>query len=89
MNKKRLIIKAIFDHCELWKIKFDINVSDKKGRTALMLLEEQGAEKAAVKQIAKMLIDKGAKRLGRTTEKSPKTKEKEWWEDCGGLCNAN
>ena len=89
VNKKRLILKAIFDHCELWRVELDVNIRDKKGRTALMLLEEQDAEKAVVKYIAKMLIAKGAKRLELMSEEVPKTKEKEWWEDCGGFCNVD
>ncbi|MCJ1454378.1 hypothetical protein MMC28_004731 [Mycoblastus sanguinarius] len=89
LNKKRGVLKALFDHCELWNIEFDVNARDKKGRTALMLLEEQGAENGIVKYIAKMLIGKGAKRLELVPEKLEKTKEGERWGGCGGLCNVD
>lgn len=87
MNQKRLILKAIFEHCELSRAGLDVNMRDTKGRTALMLLEEQGAEKAVVRNIAQMLIAKGAKRLELMPEEVQKAKEKEWWEICGGFCN--
>lgn len=88
LKMKRGILKAFFDHCELWAIKFDVNARDKNGRTALMLLEDQGAEKGMVKYLAKMLIEKGAKRLElKSEEVGKKKKEGEWWEGCGGFCN--
>ena len=87
VNKKISILKALFDHCKTWGTKFDINARDKMGRTALMLLEEQGTEKGRAGHIARMLIEKGAKRLEPLPEEMQKTKEIEWWERCGGFCN--
>ena len=89
VNKRRGILKALFDHCELWDIKFDVNARDKKGRTALMLLEEQGAEKGMVKLMKKMLMEKGAKKLELIPEGVEKRREVEWWESCGGFCNVD
>ena len=89
VNKRRGIFKALFDHCELWDIKFDVNARDKKGRTALMLLEEQGAEKGMVRLMKKMLIGKGAKKLELMPERAEKRREVEWWESCGGFCNVD
>ena len=88
-NKKRSVIKALFDYCELCNVEFNVNARDKKGRTALMLIEEQGTTEGMVKYIAKMLVGKGAKRLQPMPEEVEKTKEKEWWERCGGLCNVD
>ena len=92
MNKRYLIIKALFDHCELWNISFDINAKDKKGRTALMLLGERGTLKGRARLIEKLLMGKGAERLESCSEKEEDKKrtemeEKEWWESCGGFCN--
>ena len=87
VNKKRGIFKVLFDHCELWGIEFDVNARDRKGRTALMLLEEQGAEKGLAKHIKTLLIGKGAKKMELTPEVMEKSKEMEWWERCGGFCN--
>ena len=87
VNKRRGIFKALFDHCELWDIQIDVNARDKKGRTALMLLEEQGAEKGMVNFIKKMLVEKGAKRLELKSGDVEKRREVEWWERCGGFCN--
>lgn len=86
-NKKRGLFKVLFDHCELWDIKFDVNAQDQKGRTALMLLEEQGADKGMAKHIRTLLIGKGAKKVKLIPEEMEKTKEIEWWERCGGFCN--
>ncbi len=89
VNKRRGIFKALFNHCELWDIKFDVNARDKKGRTALMLLEGQGAEKGMVKLMKKMLMEKGAKKLELMPEEVARRREVEWWEGCGGFCNVD
>ena len=91
VNKKLRIIKALFNYCKTWDIKLDVNARDKNGRTALMLLEKeekQGSRNGIVDSIAKLLVEKGAKRLELTPEEmQKKTKEMQWWENCGGVCN--
>ena len=95
VNKKRDIVKVLFDRCEARNMKFDVNTRDKTGRTALMLLEKQGAKGVDGKYLVKKLLAQGAKRTQPMPERDEKTeeeteekvKESEWWESCGGFCN--
>ena len=87
MNEKKRILEAIFDHCELFEIAFDINAKDKNGRTALMLVEEAGAGKPLASRIAKLLKLHGAKTFGPLRDGSQALEHTEEWGWGGGYCS--
>lgn len=89
MNKRKRILESIFDHCELFDIEFDINAKDKKGRTALMLVEEAGASKPLASRIAEFLILHGAKTFEPVRDGSQALEETERWGWGGGYCNVD
>ena len=89
MNKKRRILESIFGHCELFDIEVDINAKDKKGRTALMLVEEAGAGKPLAARIAKLLMLHGAKTFEPLRDGSQALEESERWGWGGGYCNVD
>lgn len=88
-KKKRAILKAIFEHCDEKFIKLDINARDKKGRMALMLLEEEGADKPLVKRVANILRQRGARVLEPLPDEMRAKTEEDWWGRCGGFCNVD
>ena len=95
INKQRHILESILDYCELFEIAVDINAKDKKGRTALMLVEEAGAgmplaaRKLLIARIAKLLILHGAKKFEPLPDRSQASEETERLEWGGGYCNVD
>lgn len=83
-KKSTSILRRILDHCKTSGIALDINARDKKGKTALMLVEEH-VDKARAKFIANFLRLRGVETLEPLPDVQAKEEGK--WEGDGGLCD--
>lgn len=84
-HRSKSMLQRIFDHCKTSGATLDINARDKKGKTALMLIEEH-IDKAKVLFIAGFLRLRGAETLEPLPEAQAEEEEGKW-EGVGGLCN--